>query len=158
MSIHDRSVRATTRPAANSIHLFPRHPLLVWLLISLVLITGCTTAAPGEQAIRSLLEERRQALVTHDLDRYTAIISPTYRHKGLDFTAKCTEIAKTLATWEQIDFTTDAHRITIQGNSARASSTYRLRVTQHGKILEFAGEEEVYLQQEQGKWKIVGGL
>jgi ketosteroid isomerase-like protein len=102
--------------------------------------------------------ERQQALATRNIDRYTAIISRTYHDKGLDFAAKRAELAQTLTSWEQIDFLAEAHRITLHGDTATATAAYRLRVTKQGKTFELAGEEVLRLQQEQGGWKIVGGL
>jgi hypothetical protein len=129
----------------------------LWLPAFLLLL-GCTTAEPDQQAIRDLLAERQQALNARNLERYVAILSPGYRDKGLDYAGKRTELAQTLASWDEINFTADPYRITIQGSSARAKGTYRLRVARSGKKLELGGEEELRLAREAGTWKITGGL
>lgn len=125
----------------------------------LLIFTACIrTTAADEQAIRNLLAERRQALTTRDHPRYHALLSRSYHDKGQDQGAKTAELASTLANWDAIDYQADPPRITISGKTASATSRYRLRVTKQGKTFLLEGEETLQLRQEQGGWKITGGL
>ena len=130
-------------------------PLLFTLAI---LMTACSAPRADEQAIRTLLNERHQALTSRDFTRYRTIISPAYQDKGQDYAAKTAELANILTSWDRIERQSDPPVIRINGTTASSSACYRLRVTRQGKTLELAGEETLRLLREPDGWKIIGGL
>ena len=131
-------------------------PIILFALALIIL--ACSSPSRDEQAIRTLLAERHQALTSRNFPRYRALISSSYQDKGQDYSAKTAELAKTLASWDRIEHQVDAPVIRISGKSASSSTRYRLRVSRQGKTLELTGEENLRLQRESSGWKIIGGL
>ena len=134
-----------------------RTALSILLTLPLFLV-ACSAPNADEQAIRTLLNERHQALTSRDFTRYRTIISPTYQDKGQDYAAKTAELANILTSWDRIERQSDPPVIRIKGTTASSSACYRLRVARQGKTLELTGEETLRLQRGPNGWKIIGGL
>lgn len=103
--------------------------------------------------------QRQQALHHKDISSYLSLISPDYRDKGQDLTAKKNELTANFASLERIEYRSDGYDILIDGNGATVSGTYRLKIVKKGQVLDLEGKESLRLRKEAGGgWLIVGGL
>ena len=127
-----------------------------WLLVLLVL--GCNTGNADRAAVAAVAAARCQALTSHDLPGYLALLSPAYADKGLDYQAKALQLTSTLQAFPQIKFRIERQQITVTGKTATIKESYILRTTVKGEEMTLGGEELLRLRKEPGGWKIVGGL
>lgn len=123
-----------------------------------LIFVGCVSSERDQQAVRTVMLQRQQALRSKDLNGYLTLISPHYQSKGQDFAAKTKEIAANFASFDGIDYRSNGYDIAVTGNDATVSGTYLLKVVMGGQVVKLEGQESIHLHKEGQEWHIVSGL
>jgi hypothetical protein len=131
------------------------------VLAVLLCAAGCSTPDTTNRErgeIIKVLEIRGAALNTKNLPRYVAVISHSYNDKGKDFTRLTEELKNNFAKFDRIAYEADTPSITVNGATADAAATYRMKVVVQGKELSLKGTERLRLAREPEGWKIIAGI
>ncbi len=89
---------------------------------------------------------------------YVSIISPRYNDKGKTFQQLKEKLAADFRDYERLSYTSEKPDITITGNQAETTGTYRMKIRIRGKEFEFSGTEHLKLAKEPDGWKIIAGM
>lgn len=125
---------------------------------ALLFTAACSKSDQDKTEILSLIATRSAALNSKDLARYVSVVSPEYNDKGKDFTRLKTDLEKNFNTMKQLSYEADQPAITINGNQAAATGSYRMKVHVRGRELALNGKEHLRLRKEPGGWKIIAGI
>lgn len=128
---------------------------VVFYSLLILVLAGCSG---DRQAVESVASQRDKALATGDISLYISLLSPNYRDKGKDFQTKRAELEGMFHSFGPVSYRSLGRKVTIRGDEANVTGRYVLKAAMRGKPLELAGEEDLRLRRESGKWKIIGGL
>lgn len=128
------------------------------LLLAGALVSGCSGQDGNRKAVTQLIETRSKALNSRNTVLYLSAVSAGYNDKGNDFQHLKENIANNFKSFENISYQPGEHTISIDGNHAEASGTYRMRVVVHGRELVLDGTEHLKFAKEPEGWKIIAGL
>ncbi len=122
------------------------------------MLAGCCSGQRERAAVEAVDSARQEALNTRDINRYLQLLSRNYHDGKKDFAAEKRELEASFAAYGRISYRPMHRAITISGDTATISGEYLLKVTMHGRPLEFPGTENIRLKKEADGWRIVGGL
>ncbi|OGU01216.1 MAG: hypothetical protein A2X82_09240 [Geobacteraceae bacterium GWC2_55_20] len=128
------------------------------LALSMVLLSGCGVQEKDRLAIARIIESRSRALNSRDISLYLSSVSPDYSDKGKDFPRLRESIASNFNNVEKLSYQPVEHTISIHGNRAEVSGTYRMKISARGKELALDGSEHIKLARGPEGWKIIAGL
>jgi len=128
------------------------------LALSTVLLSGCGVQEKDRRAIAQVIESRSRALNSRDIPLYLSSVSPDYCDKGKDFPHLKESITSNFNNIEKISYQPLEHAISISGNRAEASGTYRMKIITRGKELVLDGSEHLKFARGTEGWKIIAGL
>lgn len=126
--------------------------------LSTALLSGCNAQEKDRQAIAQVIESRSRALNSRDVPLYLSSVSPDYSDKGKDFPRLKESITSNFNNIEKLSYQPLEHEISISGNRAEASGTYRMKIITRGKELVLDGTEHLKFARGAEGWKIVAGL
>ncbi|MDU0459360.1 MAG: nuclear transport factor 2 family protein [Geobacteraceae bacterium] len=126
--------------------------------MSTALLSGCNAQEKDRQAIAQVIESRSRALNSRDVPLYLSSVSPDYSDKGKDFPRLKESITSNFNNIEKLSYQPLEHEISISGNRAEASGTYRMKIITRGKELVLDGAEHLKFARGAEGWKIVAGL
>lgn len=126
--------------------------------LSTALLSGCNAQDKDRQAIAQVIESRSRALNSRDIPLYLSSVSPDYSDKGKDFPRLKESITSNFNSIEKLSYQPMEHAISISGNRAEASGTYRMKIITRGKELVLGGTEHLTFARGAQGWKIVAGL
>lgn len=132
--------------------------LLGTLLVTLLLISGCSEPDREHQEILKTLTTRASALNTRNLPQYISVVSPHYRDKGKGFVQIKESLGKNFREFEQISYEAGKQTITVDGIFAESVASYRMKVRVRGKEMTLNGTERLKLLKEPEGWKIIAGI
>jgi len=132
--------------------------LAYMLALSMVLLSGCGVQEKDRLAIARIIESRSRALNSRDISLYLSSVSPDYSDKGKDFPRLRESIASNFNNVEKLSYQPVEHTISIHGNRAEVSGTYRMKISARGKELALDGSEHIKLARGPEGWKIIAGL
>lgn len=119
-------------------------------------------AAPGqnkdEKEIQAVIASRAAALNARDTARYLTVISQRYNDKGKDFTRLKESITTNFRDTALISYQADPLTVTVNGATAEAHGSYRMRVKAGSRDISLNGTEHLKLVKEPDGWKIIAGI
>ena len=134
------------------------HRLTYGLLVAVAIVSGCSGNEKEHQAITQLIETRSKALNSRNTTLYLSTVSPGYSDKDKGYSQLKESIINNFKTFESLSYQSEEHAISVAGNLAEASGTYRMRVIIRGRELLLDGMEHLKLAKGPEGWKIIGGL
>lgn len=134
------------------------HRLTSVLLLVGALVSGCSGQEEDRKAVAQLIESRSKALNLRNSPLYLSAVSTAYIDKGKDFLHLKESIVNNFKTFESLSYQPGEHTISVDGNHAEVSGTYRMRVVVRGRELVLNGTEHLKLAKEPEGWKIIAGL
>ncbi len=132
--------------------------LLACLLLVAALASGCSDQDRGVQAVAQVMKIRSDALNSRNSTLYLSVVSPRYSDKGKDFSQLKESIITNFMSFENVSYQSGEQSITIDGNYARASGTYRMKVVVKGREVVLDGVENLKFSKESDGWKFIAGL
>ncbi len=132
--------------------------LAYMLVLSMALFSGCGVQEKDRLAIAQVIESRSRALNSRDISLYLSSVSPDYSDKGKDFPRLKESITSNFNNIEKLSYQPVEHTISINGNRAEVSGTYRMKIFTRGKELVLDGSEHLKLARGPEGWKIIAGL
>jgi len=132
--------------------------LLICLLLVAALVSGCSGQKKGRQAIAQVMKIRSDALNSRNGTLYLSVVSPRYSDKGKNFSQLKESIASNFMAFESVSYQPGEHTIKIDGNYAKASGAYRMKVIVKGREVVLDGVEHLKFSKEADGWKFIEGL
>jgi hypothetical protein len=131
---------------------------LVIFVLTLLLASGCSNADNNRNEIFQQLTTRTKALNSKNISAYLSVISTKYNDKGKNFNQLKESLDKNFRDFEQLEYKSGQPAITITGNSAESTCSYRLKIKIHDKETTLNGTEHLKLVKEPEGWKIIAGI
>lgn len=132
--------------------------LLGILMVTLLQAPGCSNSSHELTEIRNTLATRANALNSKDVTQYLSVVSLHYNDKGKYFAPLRESVEKNFRDFEQISYEAGTPTITIDGNHAGSTGSYRMKVQVRGKEMSLNGTEHLRLAKEPEGWKIIAGI
>ena len=132
--------------------------LLGILCLALLQVSGCSKPDRDFAEIGKTFAIRANALNARDSSQYLSVVSLRYHDKNIYFTQLKANIEKNFRDFEQISYEADTPSITVDGNRAGSTVSYRMKVQLRGKEMTLNGIEHLMLAKEPEGWKIIAGI
>ncbi len=127
-------------------------------LAALLLVSGCSSPDREQGRILQTLATRADALNKRDLPQYISVVSTQYNDKGKNLARLRESLEKNFRDFEQISYEQGAPSITVDGTTAGAVGSYRMKIRVRGKEMTLNGTEHLRLVKEPDGWKIIAGI
>ncbi|WP_018294509.1 nuclear transport factor 2 family protein [Mariprofundus ferrooxydans] len=133
-------------------------PGRVLLLLLALSLGACVNH--DKDAINAVLDARDQAVSTHDILAYDALLLPDYMERNNSKADLIIRMHNLFKQFDTINMTSDNRIIRIQedGRHALCEQSYHLRVESDGVWRELYQREQIALTRTKNGWKISGGL
>lgn len=120
-----------------------------------------TSSHQDLDAILTLMEMRRRAMQSRDLQMYLMTIDPAYQEGEKDLAKINETMTHQFGFWDAIELDVVNRDITVsdQDNSAVVIQSFFMKAVKGEKLEEFQQKERIVLaKNDQGAWRISGGL
>jgi ketosteroid isomerase-like protein len=131
-----------------------KNPL--FFLFTIFFLIACQISE--EERIQQILNRRQEALQKKDLALYLSCISKSYQDKDEDFSRLQNRMEGYFKTFDRIEYSSWDRSIQIEGDQARVTQQFFLRVEKAGKENRYSGKEGLFLRKEGKGWKIIKGF
>ena len=135
-----------------------RLPGILLAALLLVSVSGCSSSGREQSRILQTLATRASALNTRNMSQYLTVVSTQYSDKGKSFVQLRESLEKNFRDFEQIAYEQGTPTITVDGSTAGAVCSYRMKVRVRGKEMTLNGTEHLRLVKELEGWKIIAGI
>ena len=119
-----------------------------------------TSSRMDLDAIVGILETRRRAMESRDLELYLSTVDPGYRQADRDFEQIRTTMERQFDFWDAIEMKIIEREITVRDNTAVANQAYAMQAVKDQEVREFppAWQPIELTRNDAGAWRITGGL
>jgi hypothetical protein len=128
----------------------------LFFLFTIFFLIACQISE--EERIQQILNRREEALQKKDLSLYLSCISKSYQDRDEDFSRLQNRMEGYFKTFDRIEYSGWDRSIQIEGDQARVTQQFFLRVEKAGKGNHYSGKEALFLKKERKEWKIIRGL
>ncbi len=128
------------------------------LCLLLLPASGCIDSNRDQHEIRKTLATRTSALNSMDMTQYLSVVSINYDDKDKRFAQLKESLEKNFRDFEYIRYEPDTPAITVDGNHAESTGSYRMKIRARGKEMSLNGTDHLQLAKEPEGWKIIAGI
>jgi len=134
--------------------------MLILSSLVLLLVTGCgPRSQPTKEekmAVREIMEIRKTAIQTRDIELYKQAIFPGYSDLGVDFNGIIADMQEKFDNYEKIEFTYQRSTVDMDMNSARMVGQITYKTPDMERPV--YSQERTIFRRVDGKWMISAGI